>query len=402
MLSFRKKEKQLSSKYQRILAEFSRTLILIIDLKELVHTISVKIRKVFDVNNVVILVLSSNDRDYRVMEPTNLTDCRPLSPHERFILWMRKNEVYLSISQNPKIFNFFDAEERNFLKTVNAELCFPLIARNQLVGVLILSRRDEFDFTQDEIELLDNIAREAALAIENARLHEKEKLRLKQYYEQDKLTSLGKLSTAVAHEIKNPLASIKGLARIMEKELKDNDVKKKHLGVIISEVDRLDNIVNQLTNFAKPISPKFQFIYVEPIIAEVVDLLRMKSTRSNIKIIYESEPNLPYIYADGSTLKQAFLNVGLNALESMPNGGNLTVKVATDKDSILVHFIDNGVGIKGEDINKIFDPFFTTKEKGTGLGLPIVKKIMDKHAGKIKVESTPGKGTNVTISLPIK
>ncbi|HID92530.1 MAG TPA: sensor histidine kinase [bacterium (Candidatus Stahlbacteria)] len=315
---------------------------------------------------------------------------------------MRKNELYLSISQNPKIFNFFDAEERNFLKTINAELCFPLIARNQLVGILILSRRDGFDFTQDEIELLDNIIPEAALAIENARLHEKEKLRLKQYYEQDKLASLGKLSTAVAHEIKNPLASIKGLARIMEKDLKDNNVNKKHLGVIISEVDRLNNIVNQLTNFAKPILTKFQFINVEPIIGEVVDLLRMKSSRSNIKIIHESEPNLPPIYADGANLKQAFLNVGLNALESMPNGGNLMIKVATDKDSILVHFIDNGVGIQKQVINKIFDPFFTTKEKGTGLGLPIVKKIIDKHEGKIKVESTPGKGTDVMISLPIK
>ncbi|MCP4673807.1 MAG: PAS domain-containing protein [Desulfobacula sp.] len=237
-------------------------------------------------------------------------------------------------------------------------------------------------------------------------LRDKTELRLlKTEMEQNKrLASIGRLAAGVAHEIRNPLSSLKGYATFF-KEIFDHDSENFTIAdTMTKEVDRLDRVVGELGELAKPIAVSGNLVDIKALVLESLQLIVYEPDAENIDVKTEVESNLPQIHADTDRLKQMLLNLYLNAIQAMENSGELTVKLkkSTSDENIIINISDTGCGIKAEDLSHIFDPYFTTKLSGTGLGLSIVHSIINAHKGRVDVESNPGKGSIFTISLPIR
>jgi two-component system, sporulation sensor kinase A len=227
-----------------------------------------------------------------------------------------------------------------------------------------------------------------------------QKIREKKIREAEKLSLIGELAAGIAHEIRNPLTSLRGFVQMYQDEdiHGKNDLRHE---IMLSEIDRINEIVSELLVLAKPGNETYAFGNVVEKLNHVVTLFDGQASLYNILIKKEWESDLPSIYCH-SSLKQVFINVLKNAIESMPHGGQVLIKVKKIDDQIQIHFIDQGYGIPKHHLEKVFQPFYTTKETGTGLGLMVSRRIIENHKGKMRIESEAGKGTMVEIILPIR
>ncbi|NLW35209.1 MAG: 4Fe-4S binding protein [Syntrophorhabdus aromaticivorans] len=217
----------------------------------------------------------------------------------------------------------------------------------------------------------------------------------------EKLASIGQLAAGVAHEINNPLGTITIYAHLMQKSLEPDDPRKEDMALIISEANRAKEIVQGLLSFARETKLRASEVSVNDVLEDVLDLVVNQSLFHNIKIKKSLDPDLPTIIADEAQLKQVFLNIILNAAQAMEGSGKLSIGTSNDRKQVKVRIQDTGPGIPPEVMGNLFTPFVTTKEKGTGLGLAISYGIVERHEGKIDVETEMGKGSTFTISLPI-
>lgn len=216
----------------------------------------------------------------------------------------------------------------------------------------------------------------------------------------DKLAAVGELATGIAHEIRNPLAIIKMIAQTMRGELKENKEAIHELEVIDEEVERANKVIKSLMEFGKPSNNEKKHYLIDEIIDDVLIIVNKYISQHNVKIFYK-RVETPYTKLDKEQLKQAFVNLIFNAVDAMPNGGELILSTEYSPEKwIKVSFQDNGEGIAEKNIDKIFSPFFTTKDEGTGLGLSIVHRIIEDHNGIIKVSSKEGEGTRFEMFLP--
>jgi len=225
----------------------------------------------------------------------------------------------------------------------------------------------------------------------------------------DRFVSLGKLASGIAHELRNPLAGIKTTAQALGEELSGDDSKREYLNRITKEIDRLNELLKTFFSFAKPQKLNLAYSPIQDIINEIIPFLMREIADNGIRFIEAYHPKLPKIKVDKTQMHQAFLNLFLNAIQAMPNGGELKIEAnpmtsnASDgskQNFIRVVVSDTGRGIPPSIVNRIFDPFFTTKSKGIGLGLSITYQIIKKHGGTIKVESKLESGTSFVINLP--
>ena len=229
-----------------------------------------------------------------------------------------------------------------------------------------------------------------------------QKLNEQKLLEAERLKAIANLSATVAHEIGNPLASISGSAELMLNNA-ENQKQKHLLKIICSEVDRLTDIITDFLSFTRLRTIELTTLDLNNLIMDVVVLLHhSKQFPENMKLIFRELPEPFYIMADEKQLKQAFLNIGLNALEAMPDGGKLEISLIPDEksDTIEIKISDTGIGIPEKLLHSIFDSFFTTKNHGSGIGLYVTQKVVHSHRGKISVNSTPEKGTVFHIILP--
>jgi two-component system sensor histidine kinase HydH len=220
----------------------------------------------------------------------------------------------------------------------------------------------------------------------------------------EKLAAIGGLAAGVAHEIRNPLSSIKGIASYYRNKFADGSEDKEMAGVMIEEVDRLSRVISELLEFARPTRLNLKPSNLNDLLTHSVRLVQQEATAKNIRIRLTPAPDSPVAQMDPDRLTQSLLNLYLNAFQAMETGGELTITTGTtmeDGGKVTLDIRDNGSGIEAEALNQIFDPYFTTKPKGTGLGLAIVHKIVEAHQGTIKVRSTPGEGTVFSITLPL-
>lgn len=219
----------------------------------------------------------------------------------------------------------------------------------------------------------------------------------------EKLAAIGDLAAGVAHEIRNPLSSIKGIASYYKAKFADGSEDKEMAGVMIEETDRLNRVISELLEFARPSKLNLKLSDLNELLKHSARLIQQEATAKNIQIHLNLTPDSMEAEVDPDRLSQCFLNLYLNALQAMKSGGQLAIASATRVDgSVLIDIKDNGSGISVDDLGKIFDPYFTTKPKGTGLGLAIVHKIIEAHQGQIKARSIIGQGTVFSIILPLK
>jgi signal transduction histidine kinase len=215
----------------------------------------------------------------------------------------------------------------------------------------------------------------------------------------DRLSALGQLSAGMAHEIRNPLGSIRGTAEILQEGIDPADRRYEFTCILIKEVDRLNKVVQNFLDFARPSGGDRELVDINRLLDEVLTLTGQPALKNGVTTRLEAGV-VPEMEGDGEQLKQAFLNLVLNALQAMPSGGSLTISTALTAGTLEIRFTDTGGGIPRENLDRIFNPFFTTRGEGTGLGLAITHRIIQGHGGRIAVESRLGAGTTFVLTFP--
>ncbi len=230
-----------------------------------------------------------------------------------------------------------------------------------------------------------------------------ERLRLKERLAHaERLSSMGEMAAGISHEIRNPLGIIRSSAELLKKKVVKVDPENTIPDIIVEEASRLNSIITDFINYAKPRRPNIAACRVEEVIEKNISFLEAQIKEQGYIIKKNYQNSVPEIMADATMLYQSFLNILINAMQSMPDGGRILVEVSSSDHLVTVHFDDEGQGIPNENLEKIWDPFFTTKQMGTGLGLGIVKNIVESHGGSIQIVNRPVRGTRVTIELPVK
>ena len=216
----------------------------------------------------------------------------------------------------------------------------------------------------------------------------------------DRLSALGELSAGMAHEIRNPLGSIRGTAEILQDGIDSTDPRYEFTRILIKEVDRLNRVVQNFLDFARPAENGRVCADVGLLLREVLLLTRLQAQKNGVEIDLKVGETPP-VLANPEQIKQAFLNLVLNALQAMPEGGTLTLAAEMEEDRLRLRFSDTGQGISQENLERVFNPFFTTRRNGTGLGLAITHRIIQGHGGRMEVESRVGEGTTFSVVLPV-
>jgi signal transduction histidine kinase len=259
-------------------------------------------------------------------------------------------------------------------------------------------------FLQEEQNLIDEVARQIGLIIEN-RLAEEERARLqKQLRHADRLATIGQLAAGVAHEINEPLGAILGFAQFIEKAEDLPEQVEGDAGKIVNASLHVREIVKKLLLFASQMPTKKSAVNLNKIIEEGLYFLESRCAKEDIELVRSLSPDIPDIVADPGQLNQVLVNLVVNAIQSMPDGGRLTISTGVEDESVYMAVEDTGIGMSDEVKNRMFLPFFTTKDvgQGTGLGLAVVHGIVTSHGGAINVETELGKGSRLKVTLPIE
>ena len=249
------------------------------------------------------------------------------------------------------------------------------------------------------------VARERAerSALERQKAYDELQHTFEQLLQAEKLSSLGELSAGIVHEVRNPLASIKGAVEILEDELAANSPRREFAVLAKKEVERLDKLVGEFLRFARPATLSFNRNSLNTIVESVAALVANQAASQSVIIEKDLQKNLPEVFIDGEQIKQVLLNLAINSLQAIPaeSDGRITFRTFRDEEFCIIEVADTGGGIDQKILSKIFDPFFTTKEKGVGLGLSIAHKIVTQHDGQLCVENTQDK-TIFSLYIPIK
>ncbi|MFW2368060.1 MAG: two-component system sensor histidine kinase NtrB [Desulforhopalus sp.] len=223
----------------------------------------------------------------------------------------------------------------------------------------------------------------------------------KELQTKERLAALGKMAAGVAHELRNPLSSIKGLAVLLKGKFSPESNEADTADVLVKEVERLNRSIGEMLDYARPEQLSRQPTSIEKLIQKTLSLVVIDAKSYGIKVRLENQNSLPEVLVDRDKLQQVFLNLFLNGIQAMESGGELLVKTKRSNQDVVIIVEDSGIGITSDNIDRVFDPYFTTKNDGTGLGLALTSKIIEEHQGKIEISSDPGVYTQVKITLPI-
>ncbi|MDP2939986.1 MAG: ATP-binding protein [Candidatus Omnitrophota bacterium] len=292
------------------------------------------------------------------------------------------------------------------MRSIDAAVVVPSFVEEKLLGFIVLGEKiSGKTYSQDDLNVLRIVGNQFALAIENALSFEKMQNIQRQLSQSERLAAIGRFAANISHEIKNPLTAIKTFTEFLPNKFQDKEFIEKYSHIVLEEVDKINNLSHELLDFSKPSSLKLEEIDIHKLLSETLDLLGNDFIKHKIKVIADYTDKNLITQIDANRIKQAFLNLFLNAIEAMPSGG--TLKVSTNlcssvaSQSVLICVQDSGIGIPEESLSHIFEPFYSTKEKGTGLGLAITYSIIEEHKGNILIESEVGKGTKFIIELPL-
>lgn len=216
----------------------------------------------------------------------------------------------------------------------------------------------------------------------------------------ERLSALGQLSAGLAHEIRNPLASISGAAAILQRDRELDPKQSKCVSIIVSECQRLDRLLSNFLNFARPRPPRFQLVDLQPILENTVALAGHGIHGKTVHLDMRIDDAVPSVDCDPEQLEQVLLNLMLNAIEASPEGGTVTLAARVEGSGLTIKVVDLGHGVATAHVDRLFDPFFTTKEHGTGLGLPVAHQIVRQMGGSLLAHRNQGQGMTFSVTLP--
>ena len=274
-------------------------------------------------------------------------------------------------------------------------LCMPMKNKDgKTIGVFQLLNKSNGTFSKEDEEFIDALSIHASIAIENAQLAQ-------QMVNNERLSAVGAMASTIIHDIKNPMGTLRVYAQVMKKKSADEETKKM-ADEMISQVDRFVKMTQEILDFTRGVSSmNIQECEFSEVMDAVLIFIGKDLTKRNVQLVQNTEFK-GMVKVDQDKLMRVFYNIAGNAADAMPNGGTITVNTNQKNNQIVIEFVDTGTGMPPEVKAKIFEPFMTFgKKHGTGLGMAIVKKIVDDHHGKIEIDSEIGKGTTIRIVLPM-
>ena len=409
--------KESYDQYKTVL-DFSKSLISILELKELTATIVQSICPTLGVQWGTLYLRKTGGQEYQPVSSYGkpLSDFPALQLGQLSALedYWRKGATSFVIDEVRD--SLTDSESQPFLSnltTTGARVCLPLVNKNRVLGMCVFGPTENSGggYTAQELELLATLSQEASVALDNALLYEELKRSQSLVRRTDRLRSLETMAGGLAHEIRNPLTSIKAFVDLAPERKDDDQFLARFSKVVKEDVFRIERLTREILDYARPMEPFLREEDLNEIMESCLYTLRVRPSHELIVIETDLVRDLPTIFADRQQLKQVILNFLFNAVEAMlPEGGVLTVRtrqLSSPGKSQWIQFEiqDVGSGIAAEDIEHIFDPFFTTKHlseehEGTGLGLAIAHQIIQEHHGQIEVQSVKGRGTTFFVNLP--
>ena len=395
--------------------EISRNLNSILDVEILLDSVLQSCINQLEIESAAIVVQKSADqKQLDLLKTKNLNvkseadlafDCEG-----ELIGLLKSGNKYMLINQIAKYLDFSSPDFRK-LEALECQVCVPLISKNQIRGILILSKKkSEKEFKEEDLGFIFMLAEQIAVAIENAILYQSEKKSLeqlknaqRQLVQSEKLAIVGQLSASIAHEINNPLGIIKNYLLLLSKSVSPEKENQANLEIVKQEVDRIARIVKRLLDLCQPRDEKTQPLHLGKIVEQTIFFVEKEFRKNNILITPRFSADLPMVEGHPDQIKQLFINLLMNAKDSMPQGGNIRIDILKDGEYAVVEFGDTGCGIPKENMSKVFQPFFNTKDRGrgTGLGLWICSEIVNQHNGSIALKDAET-GTTFMIKLPIK
>lgn len=385
--------------------EFTRSLSLIVGVEELLSTALARISNLSGVERIVVLLSNAAGEPYRTRAAVGWTGdelvASEVTEKARLVRWLYTNETYVVLADSPAVKAFLHPGERQKLEELGVQVIWPLIAANRLVGMIWGA--GEEPVIRSRAAAVWTMVPQMALGVENALLYEQQRQRTRRLYRAERLATTGQLAAGAAHEIRNPLASIRTTMQYLKPRLEHDPDAAELVGDLFEETDRIDAIVQGMLSFARPVEPKLEQVDLGHLLGQTLRLVESTAREGGVRIETRLPEEPALVHADADQLKQVFLNVAMNGIQAMPDGGVLRVSLADAGEERKLRWrvtiSDTGVGVAEEDLDRIFDPFYTTKAEGTGLGLAVCHAIVQSHGGEIEVRSELGQGTQVEIRL---
>ncbi len=398
---------------RRIVRDFNRSVALIVDLDALRSSIATRLLELFDATRIVIFQLEA---DKGLFTPAHAVGYEPgdlsglfFRQRGRLARWLLVNETVLTVPAEVGVYQYLDEQEQAALARIGARVCAPLVSLNRLTGIITIgSTSPAWALSSEDADRLLFLAGQSGLALENALLYREQRDRLKRLLRAERLAVAGQLAAGVAHDIRNPLTAIRSTIQYLRHDFQDGGPKRELVDEVLTEVDRIDRTVDGLLSLTRTRSFEPEIVDLAEIVRQSVSLVRAQARRQNVRL--EEAPSLPEarVLGDSGELRQLCMNLLMNALQAMPDGGGLRVglSVAASEGpaasrAVDIAIADTGAGIPPDHLERVFDPFFTTKRDGTGLGLSICHGIVERHGGEIDIASEPGRGTTATVRIPL-
>jgi signal transduction histidine kinase len=401
--------------YRETLLRSSRDMVSIVEVKALSDNLVHTIGKSLGIEKVSLLLTNDAKGSYRLEASVGLDLDQPervLLPKEGPLvqLLQRRREPIVREELEWVPVGPETPQTIEMMGKLGAEISLPILSKDRLIGILNLGHKeDKTIYSDEDLELLSTLTNQTAIALENARLYENLKQSQDTLRRADRLSSLGLLTAGLAHEIRNPLVAIRTFTQLLPERYDDAEFREGFQGLALKEVDRICGLINDLLSFARPSKPNVAPENVNDVVDNIARILETQAKERSVEIARDFGENLPRVWIDREQMKQVFMNLILNAIQAMKEGGAITIStravtrmgVQPAGEFVQIEVKDTGVGIPEENVQHIFDPFFTSKDEGSGLGLAVSHQIVQEHGGFVTVESTIGKGTSFFVHVPV-
>ncbi len=402
--------------YRELLRTFTNEILTVLDLQKLMEQTIAGLIKIIKLESASVLLLDKDAKVYKMMASTGVKD-KNLTFKEDDTLISSLKATHQPIAQD-KTSDKIEGRSalKDEFKSLNARLCLPILLHDNLIGVLCLGmKKSGEDYNQDDMDVLLTLARAEAIAISNAQLFDELSKTQAEAAQREKMAVIGTLAAGINHEICNPLGIVRGHCEMYLLNIRDGFYKEKSqeemlkisaeiMNKVIKETDRATGITKKLSSFAKPSKRSdFEEVYIEKEVGEVLGLIGHDLQLSNVDVQTDFPKDFPVIVGDKKQIQEVLFNIIRNAAQAMDKKqGKIVVSGFSENGSTVVRIADNGAGIPQDKIDQIFNPFYTTKApgKGTGLGLFIVKQVVERNKGTIAVQSEMGVGTTFTLRFP--
>jgi len=398
--------------YSQVLLEMTEKLNLMIDLDELLVFYTDCVVDMMKLTGAAILIHDAEREKFTVRYSRGYAEeiIPAIAFHEGsdFFLWLASGApLDLSGLEREKRYRALSEEEKHQINVLRPVLILPFTVGGKLIGWASLSEKRSGElFSQEDIRLLATVSRQAAIAVENARTYEDLRKTHEKLMRTERLAIVGEMAARIAHEVRNPLASIKMNIQILQRKTKlPHPDDEEYFDITGKEIERLNTVMREILDYAKPVTLNLQYGSLNRLVRETLHQVFPESRRDGIVVVNDLEEDLPEFSFDAGKIKQVILNLLLNAIDAVGSEGTITFQTRLeehgDTTKVRIDITNTGKGMDEEVARRIFEPFYTTKAKGVGLGLANAKRYVEEHGGEVLVHTGSEGPTTFSVCLPI-